>query len=186
MSTVGITSIAVFTGSSTGKNPALADAAAAAAAFFAGRGLTLVYGGGDVGLMGAVADAALAAGGEVIGVMPGAIADREIAHPGLTRLEVVGSMHERKQRMADHADAFVAFPGGIGTLEELFEVWTWQHLGIHGKPVALLNSAGFWNPLLVALDALVAQGFVSQPYRDALIVEDDPAALLRRLEQWRP
>lgn len=184
MSTVGIRSVAVFTGSSTGTNPVYAEAAARAAALFAARGITVVYGGGNVGLMGVVADAALAAGGEVIGVMPQALADRELEHPGLTRLDTVGSMHERKQRMADLSEAFVAFPGGAGTLEELFEVWTWQHLGIHTKPVALLNTEGFWNPLLAALDHIVAEGFTGQSYRDALIVEEDAEALLASIGRW--
>lgn len=183
-STAGIRSVAVFTGSSTGTNPVYAEAAARAAALFASRGVTVVYGGGNVGLMGVVADAALAAGGDVIGVMPQALSDRELEHPGLTRLETVGSMHERKQRMADLSDAFVAFPGGAGTLEELFEVWTWQHLGIHTKPVALLNTEGFWNPLLAALDHMVAEGFTGQSYRDALIVEKDAEALLTRMGSW--
>ena len=139
--------VAVFTGSQAGP-PSHRDAAAAFATDLARAGVGIVYGGGHVGLMGVVADAALAAGGEVVGVIPQHLVDDEVAHPGLPRLEVVDSMHERKARMADLADAFVALPGAAGTLEELFEAWTWGMLGLHAKPTALLDVDGFWQPLL--------------------------------------
>ncbi|MGO1415228.1 MAG: TIGR00730 family Rossman fold protein, partial [Microbacterium gubbeenense] len=148
----------------------------------AGKGL--VYGGGNVGLMGAVASAGRDAGGEVVGVIPEALVDKEIAHDDLTRLEVVSGMHERKQRMADLSDAFVVLPGGVGTLEEFFEVWTWQQLGIHQKPIAIYDVNGFWNPLVVMIDRLVSEGFVGAQFRDSLIHATDPAELLEKLTAW--
>ena len=145
------------------------------------EGIGLVYGGGAVGLMGDVADAVLDAGGEAIGVIPGHMASREIAHFGLTDLRVVGSMHERKALMYELSDGFVALPGGLGTLEELFEITTWSQLGLHAKPTGLLDVAGFYGPLVGFLDQLVAEGFVSQQHRRLLRVDDDPAGLLGRL-----
>lgn len=150
------------------------------------RGSAIVYGGGDVGLMGVVADAAMGAGGAVLGVIPRALADREVAHRGLTELRIVGSMHERKLAMADAADAFLALPGGVGTLEEIVEAITWSQLGIHDKPCALLNVDGYYDHLLAFLDDAVAGGFVSPEHRAAILVEDDPARALDALEAWRP
>lgn len=137
-------------------------------------------------MMGAVADGALEAGGEVIGVIPAGLVAREVAHPGVTRMEVVDSMHERKARFAELSDAFVALPGGIGTLEELFETWTWLQLGIHSKPVSLLNVGGYWSGLVSFLDHAVASGFVGGPTRDDLLVDTDTDALLDRLVAWTP
>ena len=135
--------------------------------------------------MGALADAALDAGGEVIGVLPRGLFHRELAHTGLTDLRLVDSMHERKALMADLADGFLALPGGIGTLEELFEIWTWAQLGEHEKPVAVLNVASYWDPLLALVDHLVAQGFLSETDRALLLVEREPEALLTRMAEWR-
>ncbi|GAA0590787.1 TIGR00730 family Rossman fold protein [Kutzneria viridogrisea] len=176
--------VAVFVGSSTGNSPTYAQAAEDLGRLLATEGLGLVYGGARVGLMGVVADAALAAGGEVHGVIPQSLVDLEVGHSGLTRLEVVGSMHERKAVMAEAADAFVALPGGAGTLEELFEVWTWQQLGLHGKPVALLDVAGFWQPLVKAVDHMVDTGFIRAGFREALLVVDEVTELLPALRDW--
>lgn len=176
----------VFTGSAHGTRAVHAEAIVELARVLAGHGIHLVYGGGRVGLMGVVADAVLHAGGRVTGVMPQALVDGEIAHTGLTRLEVVADMHERKQRMAALGDAFVALPGGAGTLEEFFEVWTWQQLGIHTKPVALYDVDGFWQPLLAMVDQMVDEGFLASRYRDSLIVARTPDELLEALRAWRP
>lgn len=176
--------LAVFTGSSFGNSERYADAAAQVGRHLAEQGIGVVYGGGHVGLMGVVADAAMQAGGEVIGVIPQGLADRELAHHGLTRLEVVASMHERKALMADLSDGFVAMPGGAGTLEEFFEVWTWQQLGIHAKPVCLYDVDGFWQPLRTAIDSMVAAGFLSTGLRDALVLADDPAAMVDAMRAW--
>lgn len=178
--------ICVFCGSNPGRAPSYAEAARTLGRALADEGLDLVYGGASVGLMGAVADAALAAGGEVIGVLPRALAEKEIAHRGLTELRVVASMHERKAMMADLADAFVALPGGVGTLEELFEVWTWAQLGHHTKPCAIFNVAGFYDGLLAFLDGTAREGFMKQLHRDMLIVEDAVPALLGRLRTYAP
>jgi uncharacterized protein (TIGR00730 family) len=178
--------IAVFAGSASGEGPQYREAAADLGRALARAGVVVVFGGGKVGLMGAVADAALAEGGEVIGVMPRSLVEREVAHLGLTRLVVTETMHERKATMADLADGFVALPGGAGTLEEIFEVWTWQHLAIHGKPVALLDVDGFWRPLLDALDSMVAAGFIKARYRESLLVASDGAGLLGACAAWRP
>ncbi|HEX4932615.1 MAG TPA: TIGR00730 family Rossman fold protein [Gemmatimonadaceae bacterium] len=178
--------VCVFCGSSPGARPEYAAAAAALGTRLAQRGMGLVYGGARVGLMGAVADAALAAGGEVIGVIPRALVEREVAHSGLADLRVVSSMHERKATMADLSDAFVALPGGIGTFEELFEVWTWGQLGLHAKPVALLDSGGYYAPLVAFLDHAVEERFIRPGHRAALLVERDIDALLDRLATWTP
>ena len=178
--------VCVFCGSSTGARPAYRRAAARLGAELARRGLGLVYGGGSVGLMGVVADAALAAGGEVTGVIPRGLARKELAHARLTRLRVVSSMHARKAAMADLADAFVAMPGGLGTLEELSEVLTWAQLGLHAKPCALLDVAGYWGPLIRLLDHAVEERFVRPEHRRLLLVERSPARLLDRLGRWRP
>lgn len=176
-------SICVFCGSSSGTNDSYGEVAHDLGRLIASRGLRLVYGGSNVGLMRTVADAALAAGGTVVGVIPNHLVDREVAHQGLTELRVVQSMHERKAMMSDLASAFVALPGGIGTLEEFFEVWTWGQLGLHRKPYALLNVAGFFDPLITFLDRLADERFVRPQYRESLLVESDPARLLDRLPQ---
>ena len=175
--------IAVFTGSHDGP-PSHRAAAAAFATELVKAGVGIVYGGGHVGLMGVIADAALAAGGEVIGVMPQHLVDDEVAHPGLPRLEVVQTMHDRKARMADLSDAFVALPGAAGTLEELFEAWTWGMLGLHAKPVALLDVDGFWQPLLAQLRRMVDDGYLEERRLDALGVVRDAAGLLAFVEEY--
>ena len=182
----------MFTGSSAGP-PEHAQAAARFAERLAVAGHGIVYGGASVGLMGVAADAALAVGGEVIGVIPEHMSDREIAHSGLTRLEVVAGMHERKARMAGLADAFIALPGGAGTLEELFEVWTWGQLGLHAKPVALLDVGGFYAPLLSQLTAMAEAGYITPVYRAALGVVADADEFLQFVAaykapplKWRP
>jgi uncharacterized protein (TIGR00730 family) len=169
--------VAVFTGSQSGP-PSHREAAAAFAADLARAGVGIVYGGGHVGLMGVVADAALGAGGEVVGVIPQHLVDDELAHPGLPQLEVVTSMHERKARMAELADVFVALPGAAGTLEELFEAWTWGMLGLHAKPTALLDVDGFWQPLLTQLRRMVDDGYLDRRRLDALGVVTTAAELL--------
>ena len=178
--------ICVFCGSSAGIRPAYAAMAAALGRAMAARGIGLVYGGSRVGLMGAIADATLAAGGSAIGVIPQALVDKEIAHNGLSELRIVRSMHERKAMMADLSAGFVALPGGIGTLEELFEIWTWAQLGDHRKPVAMLNVDGFYDGLLAFLDRQSSEGFVRREHRDMLIVESDPDALLDRCAAYEP
>lgn len=174
-------SICVFCGSSSGASDDYLVAARAFATEAARRGIRLVYGGASVGLMGAFADAALAAGASVIGVIPRALMNREIAHGGLTELRVVESMHERKAMMAELADAFVALPGGIGTLEELFEVWTWGQLGLHAKPYGVLNVRDYYTPLIRFLDHARDEGFVRSAQRSMLVVDTDSSALIERL-----
>jgi uncharacterized protein (TIGR00730 family) len=174
-------SLCVYCGSRLGNESAFADAARQVGRTIGQRGWQLVYGGGRVGLMGEVADAALAAGACATGIIPDSLMRREVGHPGLTRLEVVASMHQRKQRMAELSDAFVALPGGIGTLEELFEVWTWQHLGYHAKPVGLLNVAGYFDGLLAFMRQVLDAGFIHPAQHDLLIVDDDAERLLDRL-----
>ena len=149
------------------------------------RGIGVVYGGGRLGLMGALADAALAAGGQVVGVIPRSLVDRELAHPGLTELRVVGSLHERKAQMADLADGFVALPGGLGTLEELAEVASWAQLEPHGKPIGLLGRAGYWEPLLGWLDLAVAEGFIAPRHRRLIALDADLDTLLARFDAWQ-
>lgn len=178
--------VCVYCGSREGRNPAYGEAAEALGRTLAERGLGLVYGGGDVGLMGVVADAALAAGGEVHGVIPEALSEREVAHRGLTSLDVVPSMHERKRRMADLADGFVALPGGFGTLEELLEMLTWAQLGFHRDPCGLLNVEGYFDGLVSFFDHQVGAGFVSEAHRGMLVVADDPEALLEGFEAYEP
>lgn len=173
-----LATVCVFCGSNFGRQDAYRQAAAAFGTMIARRGLRLVYGGADVGLMGVVADAALAAGGEVIGVIPQALVEKEIAHAGLTRLEVVASMHERKARMAELSDAFVALPGGPGTLEEIFEVWTWGQLGFHEKPVGFLNVGGYYAALAAFFDHAVGEAFLQAPHRNMLLVREDGAEML--------
>lgn len=183
---MSLKSICVFCGASAGARPVYREAATNLGHSLAARGLTLIYGGGAVGLMGTVADAALAAGGEVIGIIPQSLERAEIGHSGLTRLEVVDGMHARKARMAELADAFIALPGGLGTLEELFEVWTWGQLGYHAKPLGLLEVDGFYTRLTDFLDHLVAERFVREQHRAILQVSASPAELLARLDAWQP
>ncbi len=173
--------ICVYCGSNTGNQPIYREMADAMGALLARRGIGLVYGGGNVGLMGIVADAALAGGGEVIGVIPGALANREIAHAGVTDLRVVDSMHTRKALMAELSDAFIAMPGGVGTFEEFFEAVTWTQLGVHRKPCGLLNVGGFYSPLAAFIDQAVTEGFIKPIHRAMIVVDDDPARLLNSL-----
>jgi uncharacterized protein (TIGR00730 family) len=177
--------VCVFCGSSAGTGTAYRDAAERVGRTLAERGIGLVFGGASVGTMGVVADAALAFGGEVIGVIPRSLVDREIAHPGVTDLRVVADLHERKATMAELADAFLALPGGAGTLEELFEVYTWAQLGLHTKPIALLDVDGYYQPLLRLLDHMTEQGFLRPEYREMLIVDPDPSGVLDRYAEHR-
>ncbi|WP_088536742.1 TIGR00730 family Rossman fold protein [Geobacter sp. DSM 9736] len=174
--------ICVFCGSSTGKDPLYLETARRFGELLAGEGIGVVYGGGDVGCMGALADSALAAGGEVIGVIPRALEAKEVAHRGLTALHVVGSMHERKALMAELSDGFAALPGGLGTLEEFFEIATWSQLGLHAKPFALLNVGGFYDHLVAFIDHCVDEGFLKPASRNSIIVEYEPE---RALEEMR-
>jgi uncharacterized protein (TIGR00730 family) len=176
-------SLCVYCGSRPGGRPAYADAARAVGDLLGRAGDQLVYGGGNVGLMGIVADATLAAGGRVVGVIPQALVEREAGHRGLSEQHVVPTMHVRKQMMAERADAFMALPGGIGTLEELFETWTWHQLGYHDKPLGLLNVAGFYDPLLAFMDRCEDEGFLYPPTRALPLVDEDPGRLLRRLRE---
>jgi uncharacterized protein (TIGR00730 family) len=173
--------LAVYCGSASPSDPVYIESARAVGRTLAERGIGVVYGGGRLGLMGAIADSALEAGGEVIGIIPQALVAAEVAHRGLTELHVVDTMHQRKQLMAERSDAFLALPGGIGTFEELFEVWTWRQLGYHDKPVGLLNVGGYYDQLLSFLDVSVDDGFVAAPQRELLQVATDPAELLGRL-----
>ncbi len=178
--------ICVYCGSSSGDRPAYAESARALGKLLAERGIGLVYGGGLVGLMGVVADAALAAGGEVVGIIPQRLVDAEVAHRGLTSLEVVESMHERKARMAELSDAFIALPGGFGTLDELFEILTWAQLGLHGKPCGLLDVDSYFAPLVAWVDGGVAAGFIRPRHRELLMVDTDQARLIDRLAAHEP
>lgn len=171
-------SVCVFSGSRTGVQPAFRRVAELLSDELLRRGMRLVYGGGDIGLMGVMADRILAAGGEVVGVIPRCLVEREVAHQGLTQLHVVETMHERKALMADLSEGFLALPGGFGTLEELFEVVTWRQLRIHAKPCGMLNVAGYFDDLLSFLDRCVAEDFIREPERRRLLVDEDPARLL--------
>jgi uncharacterized protein (TIGR00730 family) len=175
--------ICVFCGASPGRGTGYVDLARSVGVGLAARGLGIVYGGGRVGLMGAMADATLAAGGEVIGVIPRRLVDRELAHPGLTELHVVGSLHERKAKMAELADGFIALPGGLGTLEELAEVASWAQLDLHTKPIGLLGGA-YWGSLTAWLDHAVEEGFISVEHRGLLVVDADLDTLLDRFDRW--
>ena len=179
-------SVCVYAGSNPGKDPAYTSAAQALGAALAERGIELVYGGGRVGLMGTLADAALSAGGKVTGVIPEHLVGKEVGHSGLTELVVVDTMHERKLAMADRAQAFIALPGGAGTFEELFEVYTWTQLGLHQKPVGLLDVAGFYGPLLTFLDGVMQSGFIRPEHRAQLLDADDIDDLLAQIEAWEP
>lgn len=176
----------IFCGSSAGNDTAYIDAARITGKTLALAGISIVYGGGRVGLMGAVADAALAHGGQVIGVMPRLLADQELSHPDLTTLHVVENMHERKAKMAQLADGFIAMPGGPGTLEEIFEQWTWAQLGIHDKPCAFLNINGYFEPLKTMNETMVSQGFMKQAYVDMLTFSDSIEAILRDFAAYTP
>jgi hypothetical protein len=178
--------VCVFCGSSTGRQSIYGEAAEALAAELGRRRIGLVYGGGSVGLMGILADAVLGHGGEVIGVIPRGLASRELAHEHLTALHVVESMHARKALMARLADGFIALPGGLGTLEEILEVLTWAQLGIHRKPVGLLDVAGYWEGLRQLIARAVAEGFVRPEYATLLLADTDPARLLDRFAAWEP
>jgi uncharacterized protein (TIGR00730 family) len=178
--------ICVFCGASPGARPEYRDATAQLARMLTAEGIGVVYGGGGVGLMGALADAVLAEGGEITGVIPRSLVDREIAHRDVSDMRVVGSMHERKALMADLADAFIALPGGIGTLEELFEVYTWAQLGLHRKPCALLNVEGYYDGIADFLSHAVAERFLRDETRELLLVESDPAALIEQLHSFEP
>ncbi|MGB7989252.1 MAG: TIGR00730 family Rossman fold protein [Candidatus Methylophosphatis roskildensis] len=177
--------ICVFCGSQVGGQPLYATAATAVGTLLALRGIGLVYGGGKVGLMGVVADAALAAGGEVIGVIPERLMNRELGHGGVTDLRVVDSMHERKAMMSDLSDAFIALPGGYGTFEEFFEVVTWMQLGIHAKPCGLLNVGGYYDMLLALLDHAAGESFIRPQHRGLVLVDTEPAMLLQQLLDYR-
>lgn len=181
-----IKSICVYCGSNPGRLDAYATAARALAALLVEQNIRLVYGGTNVGIMGLLADAALQLGGEVIGVIPEALVQKEFAHAGLAELHITKSMHERKTLMAELADGFIALPGGIGTLEELFEVWTWAQLGFHDKPCGLLNIEGYFDSLALFLDHAVNEQFVKQAHRLMLIVERDPGTILERFRNYTP
>lgn len=180
---MSLRSVAVFCGSSSGRAPAYRESAETVGRVLAERGIDVVYGGGRAGLMGVVADAALAAGGRVVGVIPRALHERELTHTGVTELHVVESMHERKALMADRADAFLALPGGAGTLEEIAEQWTWAQLGIHAKPSGFLDVDGFWDPVRVLLRRMVDDGFVREAQQDIVRFDDDLDRLLVTLSE---
>ena len=178
--------VGVFCGSSLGANGGYAAAAKELGRLLCQRGVGLVYGGGGIGLMGQLADTVLAGGGEVIGVIPQALVDKEVAHSGPLDLRIVASMHERKALMADLADGFIALPGGLGTLEEFFEMLAWAQLGIHRKPCGLLNVRGYFAPLLAFLDHTVSEQFVRPEHRAMILVDEDPACLMEALRNYRP
>jgi uncharacterized protein (TIGR00730 family) len=178
--------ICVFCGSASGRAPTYTAAARELGELLAKRGIGLVYGGGNVGLMGELADAVLDAGGRAIGVIPQQLVDREIAHGGLTELHVVQNLHQRKALMAELADAFLTLPGGVGTMEELFEVWSWAVLGLHARPIALLDVDGFYQPMLRFLENISAEGFLADEFREMLIVTADVAEALDRFSGYRP
>lgn len=186
MSDDRIRRVCVFCGSSTGSDPVFGDAARALGRGLFERGLELVYGGGSIGLMGIVANEVLGRGGVVRGVIPHSLFIREVGHRGLTECRVVDTMHERKQIMVDLADAFVSLPGGFGTLDETFECLTWAQLGIHAKPIVLVNVRGFWDHLVQACDRMVTEGFLSQKNRAQLHVVETPEAALQLIESWKP
>ncbi len=178
--------VAVFCGSRKGGRSLYADHARLLGRELAGRGLELVFGGGHIGLMGVLADAVLEARGRAIGVIPQSLVDRELAHTSLTVLDVVDTMHQRKERMADLADGFIALPGGFGTADEMFEILTWAQLGLHQKPIGLLNSGGFFDPLLAWLDQCVTEDFLKADHRGLLQAAAEPIELLDRLLRFRP
>jgi len=178
--------IAIYCGANPGHDPLYRQAAAALARHLAEQGVGVVYGGGNVGMMGAIADAALAAGGEVVGVIPESLMEMELGHAGVTALHVVRSMHVRKQMMVDLSDGFIALPGGFGTLDELFETLTWLQLSFHGKPVGVLNVNGFFDGLLSFLDHMCQEGFLKHGHRGCVLVDTEPAALLAKMRAFTP
>jgi uncharacterized protein (TIGR00730 family) len=178
--------VCIYAGSAPGARPAYRAETVVLTRLLVAQDVGIVYGGGRVGLMGALADAARGDGGRVTGIMPRQLAARELAHTGLDDLRIVGSMHERKALMADLSDAFIAAPGGIGTLEELVEVFTWNQLGLHRKPVALLDVDGYYRPLVAFFDHAVEEGFLREESRATLLVDDDPAGLIEKLRAWEP
>ena len=175
--------LAVYCGSAAGSDPIFADATRATAAAMVGRGVDLVYGGGRLGLMGLIADSVLDLGGKVYGVIPAALVDLEVAHTGVTELFHVANMHERKAKMTDLADAFIALPGGVGTLDELFEAWSWNALGYHAKPFCLLNVDGFWDGMIEFIDHATESGFLSAKRRSQLLVAETPEEALEKLDE---
>ena len=179
-----LTRLCVFAGSGDGRHPGYLQAAALLGRELAGQRISLVYGGARVGLMGAVADAVLSAGGEAIGVIPHSLVETEIAHRGLTELRVVGSMHERKREMGQLADAFIALPGGLGTFEELLEAATWSQLGIHAKPCGALNVRGYFDQVALLLDRAVDEEFLSAAHREIVLVDEEPRGLLKQICEW--
>ena len=181
-----IKSLCVYCGASSGVLPVYADAARNLAAALVESDIALIYGGGNVGLMGIIADEVLRLGGHVTGVIPTALVDREVGHHGLSTLHVVDTMHQRKAMMADLADGFIAIPGGIGTLEELFEVLTWSQLGFHDKPIGLLNVVGFYDGLITFISHLSSQGFLRDHHRELLMHDAEPTALLAQFSHWIP
>ena len=181
-----IKSICIYCGSSPGRLEAYAEAAIAVAEALVSRNIRLVYGGASIGIMGLVADQVLKLGGQVVGVIPKGLAHKEVAHQQLTELHITQSMHERKMRMAELADGFIALPGGIGTLEELFEIWTWAQLGIHNKPCGLLNVEGYYDSLIGFLDHVLAEQFVKKHHHELLMVDSNPDRLLERYVNFQP
>lgn len=177
---------AIFCGSAHGTDPAYVEQTRRLVQAMADRGISLVYGGGRVGLMGTLADTAIELGMHVIGVMPEALVSHELAHTGVSELRVVKDMHERKSVMAENADCFIALPGGAGTLEEIIEVWTWAQLGLHGKACAFYNPGGYFDPLLAFFKHMIAEGFMKQSYYDMLIVSETPETLIERIESYTP
>lgn len=180
-----IKSLCVYCGASVGTLPAYADAARLLASIMVEQEIALVYGGGNIGLMGIIADEVLRLGGDVTGVIPTALVEREVGHQGLTRLHVVETMHQRKAMMAELADGFIAMPGGIGTLEELFEILTWSQLGFHDKPIGLLNTNRFYDGLITFIDHVAAQGFLRTQHRQLLLHDADPTNLLQHFTEWK-
>ena len=181
-----MTSICVFCGSSPGESPNFVEAARSTGRALAQRNIELVYGGGGRGMMGAVADGAIEGGGKTLGVIPEGLFKREGLHTGIDRLEVVNTMHARKALMASSSDAFITLPGGLGTMEELFEIWTWTQIGVHAKPCGILNIEGYYDGLLSFLDNMVANGFVQQSHRDVVLVDDDCERLIDRVLAHEP
>ncbi|RBP78278.1 TIGR00730 family Rossman fold protein [Marinomonas rhizomae] len=177
--------VAIYCGSAEGHSPEYANGVKALGVHLAKQGIDIVYGGGNVGLMGVIANSALQAGGKVIGVIPAHLESKEIAHTGLTELHVVANMHERKAKMSELADAFVALPGGVGTLEEIFEVWTWGQLGLHGKPCAFYNINGFYDPMFIMLESMLHAGFVKQSYIDMVIKANTPEMLVSTFQTYQ-
>jgi uncharacterized protein (TIGR00730 family) len=181
-----LNTVCVFCAANPGEHPVYVERARAMGEYLASSGRRIVYGGGRTGLMGALAESALAAGGEVIGIMPKHLVDREVAHTALTQLHVVDSMHARKALLNELSDGFLAMPGGLGTMEELFEIWTWGQLGLHRKPYGLFEVNGFFAPLLTFLDHAVGEGFIARVNRDLLTIDEDPARLVTRMEAVVP